>query len=90
MLSIEGVDAPSRPWKLQLPAGPSALHLLRCWHHARKTAGGCFINFYLTYVNEVIDDVGYFPANDEALLLSAKRCLAEDAMGMAMWNSADG
>lgn len=26
-----------------------------------------FINFYLTRVNEVIDEVGYFPASDEAL-----------------------
>ncbi len=28
---------------------------------------GAFINFYLTRVNEVIRDVGYFPASDEAL-----------------------
>ena len=26
-----------------------------------------FINFYLTYVNEEIEDVGYFPASDETL-----------------------
>ncbi|WP_374686355.1 phosphate ABC transporter substrate-binding protein PstS family protein [Promineifilum sp.] len=26
-----------------------------------------FINFYLTFVNEEIDDVGYFPASDDAL-----------------------
>ena len=26
-----------------------------------------FINFYLTFVNEEILDVGYFPASDEAL-----------------------
>ena len=26
-----------------------------------------FINFYLTYVNEEILDVGYFPASQEAL-----------------------
>ena len=26
-----------------------------------------FINFYLTYVNEEVEDVGYFPASDDAL-----------------------
>ena len=26
-----------------------------------------FINFYLTYVNEEVVDVGYFPASDTAL-----------------------
>ncbi|HOD44433.1 MAG TPA: hypothetical protein PKL21_06085, partial [Anaerolineaceae bacterium] len=26
-----------------------------------------FINYFLTYVNEWIDDVGYFPASEEAL-----------------------
>jgi len=26
-----------------------------------------FINFYLTYVNEEVLDVGYFPASEEAL-----------------------
>ena len=26
-----------------------------------------FINFYLTYVNDEIVDVGYFPASDDAL-----------------------
>jgi phosphate transport system substrate-binding protein len=32
-----------------------------------KPQVGAFINFYLTYVNEEIVDVGYFPASDEAL-----------------------
>ena len=26
-----------------------------------------YINFFLTFVNEEIGDVGYFPASDEAL-----------------------
>lgn len=32
-----------------------------------KPQVAAFINFYLTYVNEEILDVGYFPASDEAL-----------------------
>ena len=32
-----------------------------------KPQVAAFINFYLTRVNEVIDEVGYFPASDEAL-----------------------
>ena len=38
-----------------------------------------FINFYLTYVNEEILDVGYFPASDEALSNSCDAWLT--AMG---------
>jgi phosphate transport system substrate-binding protein len=34
-----------------------------------------FINFYLTYVNEEVEDVGYFPASDEALQQSAQSWL---------------
>ena len=34
-----------------------------------------FINFYLTYVNEEIEDVGYFAASDEALQQSAQSWL---------------
>jgi phosphate binding protein len=34
---------------------------------AEKPQVAGFINFYLTYVNEEILDVGYFPASDEAL-----------------------
>ena len=32
-----------------------------------KAQVAAFINFYLTRVNEVIEDVGYFPASEEAL-----------------------
>ena len=32
-----------------------------------KPQVAAFINFYLTYVNEEITEVGYFPASDEAL-----------------------
>ncbi len=33
----------------------------------QKPQVAAFINFFLTYVNEEILDVGYFPASDEAL-----------------------
>jgi phosphate transport system substrate-binding protein len=32
-----------------------------------KPQVGAFINYYLTNVNDVIDEVGYFPASDDAL-----------------------
>ena len=38
-----------------------------------------FINFYLTYVNEEVIDVGYFPASEEALNTARQTWL--DAMG---------
>ena len=38
-----------------------------------------FLNFYLTYVNEEIEDVGYFPASSEALDQSIQNWL--DAQG---------
>ena len=41
-----------------------------------KPQVGAFINFYLTRVNEVIGEVGYFPASEEALN-EAKMKLAE-------------
>ena len=41
-----------------------------------KPQVGAFINFYLTYVNEEVVPVGYFPASDEALN-SAKAALLE-------------
>ena len=34
---------------------------------AEKPQVAAFINFFLTYVNEEIVDVGYFPASTEAL-----------------------
>lgn len=34
---------------------------------ADKPQVGAFINFFLTFVNEEVVDVGYFPASDEAL-----------------------
>ena len=37
---------------------------------SEKPQVGDFINFYLTYVNEEILDVGYFPASDDALNLA--------------------
>jgi phosphate transport system substrate-binding protein len=35
-----------------------------------------FINFYLTYVNEEVRRVGYFPASPEALEVSRANWLA--------------
>ncbi len=43
-----------------------------------KPQVAAFINFYLTRVNEVIEEVGYFPASDEAL--NAARQALLDAM----------
>lgn len=45
-----------------------------------KPQVAAFINFYLTYVNEEIGDVGYFPASPEAL--NASRLAWLEAMGM--------
>jgi phosphate binding protein len=47
-----------------------------------KPQVGAFINYYLTYVNDEIIDVGYFPANVEAWD-AAKQALL-DALGMSV------
>jgi phosphate transport system substrate-binding protein len=44
-----------------------------------KPQAAAYINFFLSYVNEEIIDVGYFPASDEALNESMQNWL--DAMG---------
>lgn len=44
-----------------------------------KPQVAAFINFYLTFVDEEVTDVGYFPASDEALEQSVQHWL--DAMG---------
>ena len=44
-----------------------------------KPQVAAFINFFLTYVNEEIVDVGYFPASDAALSESRSHWL--EAMG---------
>jgi len=46
---------------------------------AEKTQVGAFINFYLTYVDEEIKRVGYFPASDEAM--QTARDILSSAMG---------
>ncbi|MFO7635214.1 MAG: PstS family phosphate ABC transporter substrate-binding protein [Caldilinea sp.] len=46
---------------------------------AAKPQVAAFINFYLTYVNDEVIDVGYFPAADEALTTAQQNWL--DAMG---------
>jgi len=40
-----------------------------------KPQVAAFINFYLTHVNEVIQDVGYFPASDAELNASRQAWL---------------
>ena len=46
---------------------------------AAKPQVAAFINFYLTYVNDEVIDVGYFPASDEALSAGQQNWLG--AMG---------
>lgn len=46
---------------------------------AEKPQVAAFINFYLTYVNEEIANVGYFPASEDALKASMQNWL--DAVG---------
>jgi hypothetical protein len=44
-----------------------------------KPQVAAFINFYLTYVNEEIVDVGYFPASDAALTAARQAWLAANS-----------
>jgi phosphate transport system substrate-binding protein len=44
-----------------------------------KPQVAAFINYYLTFVNDEITDVGYFPASEEAL--NESRQLWLDAVG---------
>ncbi len=44
-----------------------------------KPQVAAYINYFLTHVNEVIDEVGYFPANAEVLDAAKQSWL--DAMG---------
>jgi ABC-type phosphate transport system substrate-binding protein len=46
---------------------------------AAKPQVAAFINFYLTYVNDEVIDVGYFPAAPDALDTAKQNWL--DAMG---------
>ncbi len=46
---------------------------------AEKPQVADFINFYLTYVNDVVIEVGYFPASTEGLDQAKQNWL--DAMG---------
>ncbi len=43
---------------------------------AEKPQVGAFINFYLTYVNEEVIDVGYFPASEDTLSVAEASLLA--------------
>ena len=45
----------------------------------KKPQVGAFVNFYLSYVNEEVGDVGYFPASDDALSAAKQAWL--DAAG---------
>ena len=80
ILSIEGVE----PTAESVDAGEYPLaRPLFIYSTAsimqEKPQVASFINFYLTYVNEEIGDVGYFPANPEALEAAKQAWL--DAMG---------
>jgi phosphate transport system substrate-binding protein len=46
---------------------------------AEKPQVADFINFYLTHVNEEVEDVGYFPASTEALDQAKQAWLAAQA-----------
>jgi phosphate transport system substrate-binding protein len=68
VLSIEGVE----PTRATVDGGsyPLARPLFMYTTAeimAEKSQVAAFINFYLTYVNEEIIDVGYFPASEEAM-----------------------
>jgi phosphate transport system substrate-binding protein len=54
---------------------------------SEKPQVGSFINFYLTYVDDEIVDVGYFPASTDAL--NASRQAWADAMGAALAPAAE-
>jgi phosphate transport system substrate-binding protein len=65
ILSIEASSRPPRTWKMaatRWPARSSSTPTPPSWKEKPQVAA--FINFYLTYVNEEVVDVGYFPASD--------------------------
>lgn len=68
ILSIEGIEATSE--NVDMGSYPLARPLFiysDAGIIAAKPQVAAFINFYLTFVNEEIERVGYFPANPEAL-----------------------
>ncbi len=71
--STESVDAGTYPLARPLFIYSSADSM------EQKPQVASFINYYLTYVNDVITRVGYFPASDEALSAARDAWLA--AMG---------
>ena len=80
MLSIEGIE-PSAA-NVDNNSYPLARPLFIYSDAAimqEKPQVAAYINFFLTYVNEEIVDVGYFPASAEALETSMQNWL--DAMG---------
>jgi phosphate transport system substrate-binding protein len=48
---------------------------------AEKPQVAAFINYYLTFVNDEVIDVGYFPASDEALNAARQAWLDATMMG---------
>ncbi len=68
ILSIEGIEATAE--NVDMGSYPLARPLFiysDAGIIAAKPQVAAFINFYLTFVNEEIERVGYFPANPEAL-----------------------
>ena len=49
---------------------------------AEKPQVAAYVNYFLSSVNEVIEDVGYFPASETAL--NEAKAAAADAMGLAV------
>lgn len=71
ILSIEGVEASGET--VDSGAYPLARPLFiysTAQIMQEKPQVGAFINFYLTFVNEEVIDVGYFPASEDALNLA--------------------
>jgi phosphate transport system substrate-binding protein len=80
ILNIEGVEATAETVDAgEYPLARPLFIYSTASIMQEKPQVASFINFYLTYVNEEIGDVGYFPANPEAL--NAARQAWLDAMG---------
>jgi phosphate transport system substrate-binding protein len=80
ILSIEGVEPTAESVDLgEYPLARPLFIYSTADIMQEKSQVASFINFYLTYVNDEIVDVGYFPASTEALNASKQAWL--DAMG---------
>ena len=79
-LSIDGVDPNEQTAENgEYPSARPLFIYSDASHHAEKPQVAAFINYFLTYVNDEIIDVGYFPASTEALDVAKQNWL--DATG---------